>query len=209
MEAAAERSRGARSTSGGFPMVPAVWPSPSRNLDDIRIAARIECTLPLVLAEPLPNGVVGYAVLTTHGSVAQPEHLGEKLRPRRAFNLASAGLWDAELVTRARSARPRAVPVIPVPGREAGAAERTGAIRRQPGNPSPIRAAVSVQRGGAIRTDHAQILEPVVVPHPVDVVKDHAHAFAAPQLPLPAQLALRLLQSLFVEPLLQVAAPIR
>jgi hypothetical protein len=49
--------------------------------------------------------------------------------------------------------------------------------------------AVSVERGGAVRADDLQVLQPVVVADPVDVVDDQRHQPATPLLALAAELA--------------------
>ena len=47
-----------------------------------------------------------------------------------------------------------------------------------------------LERGGAVRANDAQILEPVVGRHTVDVVEDQRHLTPAPDLTLTAELAL-------------------
>jgi hypothetical protein len=66
--------------------------------------------------------------------------------------------------------------------------------------------AVGIQCCGAIRADHPKILEAVVVANAVDVIEDHRHRPAAPHLALPAQLALRLLQTLRKKAVLEVVS---
>jgi hypothetical protein len=45
--------------------------------------------------------------------------------------------------------------------------------------------AVRVQRRSAIRADDLKVLQPVVIPDAVDVIEDHPHWLAAPDLTLP------------------------
>jgi hypothetical protein len=66
--------------------------------------------------------------------------------------------------------------------------------------------AMGVERRSAVWTDDAQVLEPVVIGHAVDVVEDHAHRPSVPDLRLPAQLADGTLQPCAIEAPLEVAA---
>jgi hypothetical protein len=64
--------------------------------------------------------------------------------------------------------------------------------------------AMRIERGCAVRAHDLQVLEPVVIGHAVDVVKDQRHAAALPFLALAAQLARPCLEPGVVEPLLEV-----
>jgi hypothetical protein len=65
---------------------------------------------------------------------------------------------------------------------------------------------VSIERRGAVRADDPQVLKPMVVVHAIDVVKDHAHHLAPPNLALAAELANRLLQASLIQALFEVLA---
>jgi hypothetical protein len=60
--------------------------------------------------------------------------------------------------------------------------------------------------GSAVGTENAQILEPMVVGHAVDVIEDQRHSPAAPDLFLAAFLAPPLLHPLAEEALFQLTA---
>jgi hypothetical protein len=62
-----------------------------------------------------------------------------------------------------------------------------------------------LQRRCAIRTNNSQVLEAIVVPDAVDVIKDERHATAVPVVVLSTELADRLLDALVIEALLEVA----
>jgi hypothetical protein len=66
--------------------------------------------------------------------------------------------------------------------------------------------AVRVERRGAVGTQDPEVLEPMVVVHPVHVIEDQRHVAATPLLALSAQLALTGLEALGVEPLLELDA---
>jgi hypothetical protein len=66
-----------------------------------------------------------------------------------------------------------------------------------------------VKRRGAVRADDAEVLEPIVIRHAVDVVEDQSHRLPAPHLVLAAELASRLLDPLREQPALQMPAVIR
>jgi hypothetical protein len=55
---------------------------------------------------------------------------------------------------------------------------------------------MGVERRVAVRTEDAQVLEAVVVPHAVDVIEHERHPGALPHLALAADLATRLLEAL-------------
>ena len=59
------------------------------------------------------------------------------------------------------------------------------------------------QGGIAVRAHDAEVLEPVVVVHAVDVVEDEGQPRAVPLLPLAAHLALTELETFVVEPRLE------
>jgi hypothetical protein len=62
------------------------------------------------------------------------------------------------------------------------------------------------ERGRAVRADDAEVLEPVVVVDPVDVVQDQRQRAPPRELALAAELAATLLEAFGVQPLLQVPA---
>jgi hypothetical protein len=84
-----------------------------------------------------------------------------------------------------------AVPVAYVPWREWSPAAGTLAFARQ------VATAVGVERGRTVGTHDAEILDPVVVTDPVDVIEDKRHPPPFPGLALAAQLAPSRLESLF------------
>jgi hypothetical protein len=61
----------------------------------------------------------------------------------------------------------------------------------------------------AVRADDPQVLEPVVVENPVDVVEDQRHRLPSPELTLPAKLASRLLDPLREQASLQMSTVVR
>ena len=65
--------------------------------------------------------------------------------------------------------------------------------------------AMRVESGGAVRADDAQVLDPVVVAHTVNVVEDEADRAPVPVFVLPTELAAPLLEPGRVEPPLQTA----
>jgi hypothetical protein len=77
-----------------------------------------------------------------------------------------------------------------------------GALSR----PLDVPTAVCRERRRAVRTHDAEVLEPVIVADPVDVVEDQRKPASAPQLALPAELAALRLKSRRVQPLLEMAA---
>jgi hypothetical protein len=72
-----------------------------------------------------------------------------------------------------------------------------------------LAAAVSVERRRAVGADDAEILEPVVVRHAVDVIEDQGERATVPELALTAELAPWRLDALGEQTPLQVAAVVR
>src|SRR5919206_1789870 len=67
-------------------------------------------------------------------------------------------------------------------------------------------AAVRVERRIAVRAHDAQVLDPVVVVHAVDVIEDQRHPPPVPDLALPAELTSALLEPGREQALLQLPA---
>src|SRR5689334_19320519 len=83
---------------------------------------------------------------------------------------------------------------------EAGAAPGAGADDDRVLHRS---AAVGVKCRVAVRTDDAEVLDPIVVANPVDVIEDERHVPPVPRLALAAELANTVLEPLLVEPCLE------
>jgi hypothetical protein len=91
------------------------------------------------------------------------------------------------------AASPGAIALGRVARNKLGVATQTALLRAQNAiAPSTVR----IQSRRAIGTNHLQILQPVIVPNPVDVVEDQRHRSATPDLTLPAELTFRLLNAL-------------
>ena len=63
--------------------------------------------------------------------------------------------------------------------------------------------AVGIKRGRAVGTVDAEVLEPVVIRHTVDVIQDERHPTPAPVLVLSAELAGGLFEAFAVQPYLE------
>jgi hypothetical protein len=74
----------------------------------------------------------------------------------------------------------------------------------QLGRAKVLAAAMGVEGRGAIRTGDAEILQPVVVGNPVDVIENHRHPVPTPSLILAAQLATPSIETSIEQALLEV-----
>src|SRR5512139_2553787 len=186
MEAAAERSRGGL-VSGGFPIATAVRPGSSRDLNDPQIPPLGKRALLLAFPQPLANGVVRNPIDPAHGQVPELVDLLQQLFARRPDRLARCRSRPSATIPAGATFK-GAVAVSAVSGPEALAAAKAVALRRRP---SVLAAAVGVQSRGAVGTDDSKVLESVVVVDAIDVVEDHRHRLAAPELVLSTQFAHR------------------
>lgn len=156
----------------------------------------------LIGAQPLANRVVRDAVATTGTAVAERTHLANQPRVRRPLDTPRTRPGPPAAVP-SGAALSRAVPLVPCPWDEGGAASL--ARPRLPRDPLVPRA-MSLERGRAVRAEDPEVLDPVVIADAIDVVEDQSHRPAAPLRALATVLADRGLETGVVKAPLQVTS---
>src|SRR5215217_8173276 len=156
--------------------------------------------LPVVRPDPLADCVVRDAVPSPRAAEPERANLTDELRVRWPFHAAGVGPGNAGAVPS------RAAPAGAIPLCGALWPKRCTAAKTATGSPADATTAgtVGVESRGAVRADDSQVLDAVVVRHPVDVIEDHAHHRAPPDLTLTTELADRFLEPRVIQPLLEM-----